>query len=234
MNKNILKFYSAIFSIAFLYFIFVATIYIVCFFDINGLYKLITKLDTVKELPFDITDTDLKNLCSELMKYLSLKIPFLETKISINGALVDFYSLKTKIHMADVRNIFKILIYGSYISIGVCILTFFQMFKFIKNPLLSIKKSFIHTVIIFALILIPLSIYINMSFDTFFIKFHQILFNNDLWLLDPDVDYIICLLPENLFMIYAFRIIFGLIIGIFITISFLHFLSKTQPPQEAK
>lgn len=37
-------------------------------------------------------------------------------------------------------------------------------------------------------------------FDTLFVKFHQLFFNNSDWLFDPDTDEIINILPEEFFM----------------------------------
>jgi len=46
-------------------------------------------------------------------------------------------------------------------------------------------------------ILIFLILYLFVPFDKLFINFHLILFRNDLWLLNPETDRLIVLLPED-------------------------------------
>lgn len=60
-----------------------------------------------------------------------------------------------------------------------------------------------------------------LGFDSFFITFHQIFFNNDDWLFDPATDPVILALPEEFFM-HCFILAFVLFeiclgIGIFVT-----------------
>ena len=52
---------------------------------------------------------------------------------------------------------------------------------------------------------------ISRDFTAVFTKFHELLFNNDLWLLDPETDYMIRILPEGFFLDMTLRIgkIFG-------------------------
>ncbi|UUX34310.1 TIGR01906 family membrane protein [Fundicoccus culcitae] len=45
---------------------------------------------------------------------------------------------------------------------------------------------------------------IVVAFDQVFLIFHQILFNNDLWLFNPATDPVITVLPQELFMAYFF------------------------------
>lgn len=47
---------------------------------------------------------------------------------------------------------------------------------------------------------------ISTDFSKYFIVFHHIFFNNDLWLLDPRTDMLINIVPEGFFMDTAFRI----------------------------
>ncbi|MGX7197005.1 TIGR01906 family membrane protein [Enterococcus olivae] len=53
------------------------------------------------------------------------------------------------------------------------------------------------------------------GFDTFFVKFHELFFNNDDWLFNPVTDPIINVLPEQFFM-HCFIFFFVLIEGLFL------------------
>lgn len=60
-----------------------------------------------------------------------------------------------------------------------------------------------------------------LGFDNFFLTFHQVFFNNDAWLFNPETDPVILALPEEFFMhsfILAFLLFeISLGIGIFLT-----------------
>ena len=225
--------YFSIFSIAFLYFLLFTSFYLVCFLDKNGLYKLIIEYKTYENLPFSIDDTSLKTLASELMEYISGKLLFLETKVPINGIITDFYSIRSKIHMADVRNIIVTLKNVNYVSMLLCIISLFKIIN-TENVIIKLKKIYIRTTIIITSALIIIFVFGLINFDSFFIKFHELLFTNDLWLLDPSEDYIICLLPEKIFMTYGLRIVIAMIVSILFSVGLLQILSKIQLRQEAK
>ena len=221
------------FSISIIYFALFAAFYLVCFIDKDGLYKLIIKNESFSNLPFTLSDFDLKNLSRELMLYISGKLPFLETSVTIDGTVTEFYSVRSKIHMADVRNLIINFRNISFISIAICIYSLFKIQK-MDDAINKLKSSYLKTIVFVGILLVSLVIFASNNFDLFFIKFHETLFTNDLWLLDPDVDYIICLLPEKIFMTYGLRIAIAMIIVLALPYLCLQILSKIQLPQEAR
>ena len=233
MSKKFNNIFLFLFSISIIYFMLFAAFYLVCFIDKDGLYKLIMKNETYKNLPFVLSDFDLKNLSRELMQYISGKLPFLETKVTIDGVLTDFYSLRSKIHMADVKNLIVNFRNVSYLSIILCIFSLFKV-QTLDNPISKLKSTYIKTLLFVAILLIALIIFASCNFDIFFTKFHETLFTNDLWLLDPSEDYIICLLPEKIFMVYGLRIGIAMLIALALPYLFLQILSRIQLLQGAK
>ena len=233
MRNNYNKMFLFLFSIAIIYFLLFAAFYIVCFFDIDGLYKLIVKNETYKNLPFTLSEFDIKNIARELMLYISGKMQFLETNVTINNVLTNFYSLRSKIHMADVRNLIINFRNISFVSIIICILSLFKI-QNLDEPIKRLKAAYLKTLLAVAILLVSLIIFASNNFDLFFTKFHEILFANDLWLLDPNEDYIICLLPEKIFMVYGIRIGIAMLIALALPYLFLQILSKIQLHQEAK
>ena len=227
------KLYLAIFSIAIIYFLLYTSFYLVCFFDKLGLYKLISQYKTYEYLPFKLDMSEIKLISSELMEYISGKSLFLETKVHINGILTEFYSTRSKIHMADVRNIIVTLTKINYFAILTAIISIFKLIN-LPNIFTMLKITYSKCLIIICTFLTIIFITAAINFDVFFTKFHEVLFTNDLWLLDPNEDYIICLLPEKIFMTYGIRIIIAMLISIIFLFFLLHILSKIQSRQEAK
>ena len=221
------------FSISIIYFALFAAFYLVCFIDKDGLYKLIIKNESFSNLPFTLSDFDLKNLSRELMLYISGKLPFLETSVTIDGTVTEFYSVRSKIHMADVRNLIINFRNISFISIAICIYSLFKIQK-MDDAINKLKSSYLKTIVFVSILLVSLVIFASSNFDLFFTKFHETLFTNDLWLLDPDVDYIICLFPEKIFITYGLRIAIAMIIALALPYLCLQILSKIQLPQEAR
>ena len=233
MRNNFNKIFLYTFSISIIYFLLFSAFYFTCFIDKDGLYKLIMENKTFNDLPFTLSDFDLKNLSRELMLYISGKLQFLETNVTIDGVLTEFYSLRSKIHMADVRNLILNFRNVSFVAIAICIFSLFKVQK-LDDAINKLKSAYLKTLFFVGILLIALIIFASRDFDLFFTRFHETLFTNDLWLLDPNEDYIICLLPEKIFMIYGLRIAIAMIIALSLPYLCLQILSKIQLPQEAK
>ena len=59
---------------------------------------------------------------------------------------------------------------------------------------------------LFFAMLCVLGLVISTDFTKYFVIFHHIFFNNDLWMLNPDTDLLINIVPEPFFMDTAARI----------------------------
>ncbi len=120
----------------------------------------------------------------------------------------NFFNEKEILHMEDVKNIFKYIV---YISIIFSILIF-----------ILIKKEDLPYIFLYSLI--PIGIFILtvfiFSFDKSFTIFHEIFFKNELWLLDPEKDRLIVLMPIEFFIRSFTRIIYFTIFTIFMLFSF--------------
>ena len=225
--KSIKSIIPYIFSISLIYFLFVLSFYIVLYFDNNFLLNLFDKFKVYDNLPFKLTLDDARKIATELMDYLRGTRNFLETTISINGRVKELYSLTAKIHMADVRNIFLLNIKCHFFALSIAILcliyslrhniTIEQIFIAYKNILLLLS--------IFVVIII---VYAYIDFDSFFMNFHKIIFTNEYYLFNPNNDYIILMLPEELFQYIGFLVI-SLFIGLnMISITILYLLKRIQ------
>ncbi len=97
------------------------------------------------------------------------------------------------IHFEEVRAIFQGLKNIFYICV---IISIVGLFYYIKNNDFEIFKKISKTLIIMPIIMaLPLVI----NFEKSFIIFHEIMFSNDYWIFDPDLDPVINILPEEFF-----------------------------------
>lgn len=137
-------------------------------------------------------------------RYLS---PFYNGDFNLAG--MDF-SEGGAIHFKEVKNIINIL----YLAGSASLLAIFILFIFLKKSIgrNTFLFSSLGTVILPALIIIAAAI----DFDSFFVLFHKIFFNNDLWIFDSRTDPIINILPQEFFMQCAVFIAFVMVLFAFI------------------
>ena len=159
---------------------------------------------------FDINHLDIainNNLSvNEVKQNYDYMIDYNLGKISGNFNLPTIKSsLEGKIHFQEVKdivqNVLKMLLVSFVISlVGIYIS--------IKNKNINFLNTTSNLVLILPIVvLIPIAI----NFDKAFILFHEIMFDNDYWIFDPEKDPIINLLPQEFFF-HASLMIIGLIL----------------------
>lgn len=121
-------------------------------------------------------------------------------------------------HMQDVRNLVQVAL----IVDGACAVLFVltAIFLLIKSRRSLLKGLFFGTLI--AIILVgAIAVAATLNFTQAFVVLHEIIFNNDLWLLDPDTSILISIVPEPYFIHVAMRtgIIGGIILGVVLILS---------------
>ena len=112
-----------------------------------------------------------------------------------------------KIHFEEVRDIFQILNSIFNISLAISIIS---LVINIINKNFEIFKTTSKTLILLPLMLI-LPIVVN--FEGSFILFHKIMFNNDYWIFDPNLDPVINILPEEFFFHAGLMILILIVIA---------------------
>ena len=125
------------------------------------------------------------------------------------------YSKMGKIHFEEVRNIFQFIKKIFYISGVISIL---GIIIIIKNKNIKIlNTTSIMTILLPVLVSIPLII----NFNYFFIKLHELVFSNDYWIFDPEIDPVINILPQNVFF-HIGMLILIIILGVSILLQVIY------------
>ena len=85
------------------------------------------------------------------------------------------------------------------------------------------------TGVFFTVVLVLIGI-ISTDFSKYFIIFHHIFFNNDLWILDPRTDMLINIVPEPFFMDTALRIaiVFAVLVLVFLGINLFFWIRNSR------
>ena len=167
-------------------------------------------LDKVSNIPLDGIIKDYKTLISYLQNPRIDKLKFDNFYMSDNG----------EFHFYEVKNIFLGIYILTIISLLILLIyIFYKKYKKKETNLIKIANNSANIMIItFGVILGAILI----DFSKAFVIFHEIFFNNDYWIFDPNLDPIIMVLPEYIFMIYAI-IVIALILGCIILYKVLYY-----------
>lgn len=147
----------------------------------------------------DVSEKTLKELGSitdDLFMYLKCK--------GDKELLKPYFNTREIKHMEDVKILFKRGYILKYISFLLSILIILIS---IKNKVWKMAKGVFYGIFIWwGLIFLLLSL-VLIDFNKYFTYFHTIFFRNDLWILDPNTDLLIQMLPEEFFIAIFIRIL---------------------------
>jgi len=151
---------------------------------------------------------NLMDSTEKLLLYLENKRLDLNFKASFYKGEEEFFSQRDKQHMIDVKGLFTKGLFIRNFSLAY-ILMFILIF-FRRKPFKERIRTFsVYGAAIAAAGIIPviiLVILMEIDFYKYFTVFHEIFFNNDLWLLDPATDRLINIFPQDFFTDMAFSI----------------------------
>ena len=161
----------------------------------------------------------------ELIKNTTNLLDYLNHKAMLN---LDWYTDKDILHMQDVRTLYS-LSYKTMIFfiIVFTISTILLIILCKKRTIFYITNTFNKVLLAFIIVIGILSCIISYNFTSFWIKFHQLLFSNDLWLLSPDESNLIQMVPEEFFISLITTIILHIFI-LFISLFILNTIVKKR------
>lgn len=159
---------------------------------------------------------ELKYVSSEIIRYIDGSRDNFDI-VSKDGK--SYFNEKEISHMKDVLVLFNKGRVLKQISFALILISLIYLFKKERDSIpRTLIRTFITCFFVF-LVIIGLSI---LDFNKSFEIFHEILFTNDLWLLDPTEDLLINLLTEdfffklflNIILVFSIKMIVTLLIGI--------------------
>lgn len=172
------------------------------------------KYDVISDVHMEMDD--LLDVTHEMMAYLRGNREDLHVPTIVDGQPREFFNDREIAHMEDVRELFLggLLLRRISVIIAVFCLVFMMVLKAQLSRVLP-RSVCVGTGLFFAVVCILAAI-ISTNFTKYFVMFHHIFFDNDLWILDPSTDLLINIVPEPFFMDTAGRIAltFGLSIGV--------------------
>ncbi len=176
-----------------------------------------SKLNTAQDI--GIGEQDLTAVTNKLINYITDADKDLDIQAEIGGEMQEVFGKREKDHMVDVkvlylnaRNVRTVFFIGA----AVFIIATFLISR--KQAFKTLCKSFLYVSGVFVVIVGALGLYAAVDFTSFWISFHHLFFTNDLWLLDPNTDVLIMMVPEQFFSDLVARIIIRFI-SIFVVLN---------------
>ena len=150
----------------------------------------------------------------DLDNYLIGKEEKLSVVTTVEGKEQDFFNERDRLHMRDVRNLFLggIKVGGVCLIVAAAILTMFK--KREKDWKRLFCRAYSIALGVWLVIGVLLGIAFSIDFTTCFTIFHKLFFTNNLWIFNPETDYMIRMLPEGFFSDMVIRIseVFGAVL----------------------
>lgn len=149
---------------------------------------------------------DVMQVTEYMMDYLIGEEDELVAVTTVEGQEQDFFNEQDRLHMADVRNLFLGGLKLRTVCLVAAVVLILILIAAKADWKYLISRAYSVAVGVFLGIIALLAIAFSIDFTRCFTIFHQIFFTNDLWLFDPDTDYMIRMLPEGFFSDMAVRI----------------------------
>ena len=157
--------------------------------------KEFEKLGVIDEAGIEVEAAEVANV---MVEYLEGDLPEFQIRAKVKGVEQDLFKEKEQTHMRDIIKLIKI---GNSVTlIGVIIIVIVYGLCILKKEREILKKGYKTALFTYILLLLGLSLIAIVDFDEAFTIFHEFVFKNDLWLLDPSQDILIMLMPLEFFI----------------------------------
>ncbi len=154
----------------------------------------------------DMEMDDLLDVTDEMMAYLKGDREDLHVPTIVGGEEREFFNEREIAHMEDVQGLFLGAIFLRRLCVGIIAASIILLVLAKSDIKHLLPKMICIGTGLFFFLIAALSLIISTDFTKYFIIFHKIFFDNDLWILDPSTDLLINIVPEPFFMDTAFRI----------------------------
>ena len=137
---------------------------------------------------------------------------FVETEVY--GEKREVYNQREKLHMIDVRNLYQsAVLVRNVLAVSSLLIFLYLYWKNHDSFPVLFKNGLKHGFLCLLLLVLFVSVWAIADFDAFWLNFHYVFFDNDLFLLDPNTSIMINMFPSVFFMHMVFMII--IVYGLF-------------------
>jgi integral membrane protein (TIGR01906 family) len=143
-----------------------------------------------------IADSELEKAAQGIRSYFNSSEEYLSVTVTKDGADFVLFNEREVAHMKDVKSLIWL---DYYVLLGtgayVLLYTGVSVFRGHSERRRQLASAAVWSSSITIGLILLLGIIAVTDFSTFFTAFHLISFSNDLWLLDPNTDYLLMMFP---------------------------------------
>lgn len=149
---------------------------------------------------------DIMDVTDKMMAYLIGEREELSVITEVEGREQDFFNEQDRFHMGEVKELFLggLRIRNYLLAAAVLLVILLIVWKTDIGKVLP--KAYFISLGVFGVLTVVLGGLFASDFNKYFTIFHEIFFDNDLWIFDPAEDYMIRMLPEGFFFDFVIRI----------------------------
>lgn len=134
-----------------------------------------------ENLRINLRDSDYFNAMYKLIDYIEGRTDNIQLVVYENNIETEMYNEQEILHMVSVKNIYSNVVMFKNISIIIFAILIVIILK--EKKFKTFVKNFLKILPIFLIIFSLFGIYISRTFDSSWWKFHEIIFNDRLWIL---------------------------------------------------
>lgn len=134
--------------------------------------------------------------------YLGGRVETFQHAFTMDGTGYLAFRSHEQQHMADCRALFALARRVGWTAAGLSVLLGAALLLMRRRPG-SARRGFLAGLLGLMGLLAALAVWAAVDFDGAFVLFHRLSFTNELWLLQPERDLLIRLMPTSFFMHYA-------------------------------
>lgn len=163
-----------------------------------GKYQVAASLHMEMEDIMDVTD--------KMMAYLIGEREELSVITQVDGREQDFFNEQDRFHMGEVKELFLggLRLRNYLVAAAGVLMILLIIWKTDLGRVLP--RAYFVSLGVFTGLTAILGSLLASDFNKYFTIFHEIFFDNDLWMFDPATDYMIRMLPEGFFFDFVIRI----------------------------
>ncbi len=173
---------------------------------------------------------DLTAASDALLDYMFDRRDDISIVLPVDGVEREIFDERETQHMVDVKELFLLTINLFYICAALAVLGMgFILFRYKKEGLFILAKMYNVAAVVFVVVTALLGAFIAFNFNMFWTIFHQLIFTNDLWLLDPNVSIMINMFPSDFFFAMVTNILIafvGAVVVAFLSFNIPKFITK--------
>jgi len=207
------KLLSILFTVSFVFTLLLTT---VSFYSFNNNFyeSEFSKLNTATRLKTN--NKDLFSFTKILLDYTSGSSDSMVAYATIDNQEREVWTEQEYLHMKDVRDLYLNSIIFRNVMAFIMVLSLGLFLIFYRNQASVFFKVSLKTMLYLFSAFFALAFYIVLDFNAFWTNFHQVFFDNDLWLFDPNNSILVNLVNEQFFFDLVTRIVVTLLIIIII------------------